>query len=137
MSVFREHKRRARQQIHNRLAEPALYLSAPDAVPVPVTVRLHLRFDTLGELLTVSAGFADRQELTPRIIFWNDQGVAPRNNGIVITRDLGAFRIGSDCAPDDVTTAAQVAQVSDTQLSRYGWDKSLPYLGFDAPAIEV
>jgi hypothetical protein len=132
--TFRDIKRRARQTIHSRLAEPALYFADESAAPVPVTVRLHLRFDALGELLTVSAGFADRQELTPRIIFMNDQ-VTPAHNGIVVTRDLGAYNVGVELAPDDITTAAEVSKLSKSQILNFGWDPDALFCGFPAPVV--
>lgn len=132
--TFRDQKRKARRQLHQRLAEPVLYLTDPDATPVEITVRLHLRFDALGELLTVSAGFADRQELTPRIIFMNDQ-INPKRNAIVVTKDMGAFNVQTDIAPDDITTAAEVSQVSKSTVTTWGWDPDALWLGLPPPAI--
>lgn len=132
--TFRDIKRRARQTIHDRLAEPALYFADQDATPVPVTVRLHLRFDALGELLTVSAGFADRQELTPRIIFMNSQ-ITPARDAILVTKDLGAYNIETDVAPDDITTTAEVSKISKGQITRFGWDPDALYCGHPAPVL--
>ncbi|ASW27640.1 hypothetical protein JT317_gp21 [Klebsiella phage YMC16/01/N133_KPN_BP] len=132
--TFRDQKRKARRQLHQRLAEPVLYLTDPDATPVDITVRLHLRFDALGELLTVSAGFADRQELTPRIIFMNDQ-ISPKRNAIVVTKDMGAFNIETDVAPDDITTTAMVTPVSKSMVQSWGWDPDALWLGLTPPAI--
>lgn len=133
--TFRDIKRQARQTIHDRLAEPALYFVDPDGAPVSITVRLHLRFDTLGELLTVSAGFADRQELTPRIVFMNAQ-ITPSRNCIVVTKDLGAYNIETDIAPDDITTTAQVTKFSNSAVTKLGWDPNAPYCGHPAPELE-
>lgn len=134
MRTFRDIKRQARQTIHNSLAEPALYFADETAAPVAITVRLHLKFDALGELLTVSAGFADRQELTPRIVFWNRQ-VEPVRNAVVVTRDLGAFNIENPAQPDDVTTTAEVSKLTKSQVANFGWDPTALWCGHDAPTI--
>lgn len=134
MRTFRDIKRQARETIHTRLSEPALYFADENAAPVAITVRLHLKFDALGELLTVSAGFADRQELTPRIVFWNSQ-IEPERNGIVVTRDLGAYNIETDVAPDDVTTTAEVSKLSKSEITNFGWDPAALWCGHPAPEI--
>ena len=133
--TFRDIKRQARQTIHARLAEPVLYFADANAAPVAITVRLHLKFDALGQLLTMSAGFADRQELSPRIIFMNSQGVDPVRNAIVVTKDMGAFNVEVDVAPDDITTAAEVTQMSKSEVIALGWDPDALWLGHDAPVI--
>lgn len=134
MSTFREQKRAARRQVHEVMAEPVLYLeSAATKDPVVVTCRLHINFTELGDLLGVRAGFAERQETTPRVIFMNDQ-VVPVSNAIIITKDMGAFRINNDLPPDDITTTAEVTEVMEREVVRYGWNPKALWLGFPAPA---
>lgn len=130
MNGFREMKRKARRQLHAAMSDAALYLTSPTATPVPVTVRLHLNFAEVGELLR--GGFAERQEITPSIIFMADQ-VNPSHNGIVITEDMGAWRVDNDLPPDDITIKAEVVAMTDSQVTQLGWDKTAPYLGFPAP----
>lgn len=130
MNGYREMKRNARRQLHERMSDAALYLASPTATPVAVTVRLHLNFAEVGELLR--GGFAERQEVTPSIIFMRDQ-VSPAHNGIVITKDMGAWRVDNDSPPDDITVKAEVVPMTDSQVTQLGWDKNAPYMGFDAP----
>lgn len=133
--TFREIKRRLlRQPLHDRLAEPAWYLPTPTAEPVACTVRLHLRFDEIGQLASLQSGFADRQELTPRIVFLNSQ-VAPTKNGFVVTKDMGVYRVDNDLAPDDITTTAEVSTVSESRAAGFGWDPSQPWYGFTPPVL--
>lgn len=133
MSTFREQKRIARTQLHTALAEPVLFLKTRTDAPVEVTCRLHLQFEKLGDLANVRAGFAERQETTPRIIFINAQGVTPIRDSYVITKDMGAYKIHNDLAPDDITTAAEVSEVLKETAIKYGWDLSAPWCGFPAP----
>lgn len=130
MQTFREIKRRARTQLHERMAEPALYLASPTATPVSVTVRLHLSFAAVGELLR--GGFAERQEYTPRIVFLNSQ-VQPKHKGIVITKDMGAWDIDNAMPEDDITTDVEVTKMTNSEVTGFGWDPSADYLGFPPP----
>lgn len=132
MSAHREMKRRARQQLHERLAETVLYLSDREAEPVPVTVRLHMTFGEIGDLLATRVGFAERQEMTPRIVFLNAQ-VRPVRDAYVITEDMGAFKVDNDLPPDDITTTVEVAEVLAATAMRYGWDVKLPWCGLPPP----
>lgn len=134
MATFREQKRQARQQLHQALSEPALYFPERTGDPIAVTVRLHLNFGLLGDLLATRVGYAEAQEMTPRIIFWNSQ-VAPERDAYVITKDMGAFRVDNSQEPDDVTTTAFVYQVLPETVLRFGWNPDLPWLGLPAPEL--
>lgn len=131
--TFRDQKRQARRGLHAALAEPVLYLKSRTDAPVEVTCRLHISFEKLGDLANVRAGFADRQETTPRIVFLNDQGVTPVNGAYVITRDMGAFKIDNTLPPHDITTEAEVTTVEAPNAAKYGWDLTAPWCGFPAP----
>lgn len=132
MSTFREIKRTARLSLHSNMAEPALYLATPSSDPVSCTVRLHLKFDELGELLR--GGFAERQEITPRIVFLASQ-VRPVRGGVVVTKDMGAWRVDNDLPPDDITITAEVVSMSKGQIQTAGWDISADFLGLTPPAV--
>lgn len=130
MATFRQVKRKARTQLHQRLAEPALYLATPTDAPLGVSVRLHLSFAALGELLR--GGFGEREELTPRIIFMGSQ-ITPARNGIVVTEDMGAYRIDNTMPPDDISITGEVVKLTNAQCVGFGWNPALPYMGFPAP----
>lgn len=130
MPSFREIKRKARIQLHTRLSDLALYLTGPTETPLPVTVRLHLSFNPLGDLLR--GGFAEREEATPSIIFMRDQ-VQPGNKGILITKDMGAWKIDHDFPPDDITIKAEVSRLADGQVTDFGWSPGVDWLGFPEP----
>lgn len=130
--TFRDQKRQARRQLHAALAEPVLYLETRTDAPVEVTCRLHLQFEQLGDLAGSRAGFADRQAVTPKIIFMNSE-ITPRHDAYVITRDMGAYMLKNTLPPDDITTAAEVTEVSAASAAKYGWDLSALWCGFPAP----
>lgn len=133
MTTFRDQKRAARRDLHKGLAEPVLFLKTRTDAPVGVTVRLHLQFELLGDLANVRAGFGERREATPSIIFLNDQGQPPIRDAYVVTRDMGAYYIDNVDEPDDITTKAFVAPVSKEQAAKLGWNLSAPWCGFPAP----
>lgn len=133
MMTFRKQKRAARRDIHNALAEPVLYLKTRTDAPVEATVRLHLEFELIGDLANVRAGFGERREVTPSIIFLNDQGVAPARDGYVVTEDMGAYFVESVDEADDITTKAFVSKVEQASAAKFGWDLTAPWCGFPAP----
>lgn len=134
MATFRELKRRARRQLHETLSEPALYFSRREDTPQAVTVRLHLNFSLLGDLLATRVGFGDVQEMTPRIVFMLADG-RPARDGYVVTEDMGAFYIDNVQDPDDITMTAMVSQVLPETAVRYGWNPALPWMGLPAPEV--
>lgn len=129
MASFREVKRNARFRLHERMAEPALYLATPTDEPVGVSVRLHLSFAALGELLR--GGFGEREEMTPRIIFMGCQ-LVPARGGIVVTKDMGAWRLDNTQPADDISITAEVIRLTPSQCIAFGWDPSLQYMGLVA-----
>lgn len=134
MMTFREQKRAARRDLHKAMAEPVLYLKLRTDAPVEVTCRLHLQFEKLGDLANVRAGFADRQEVTPSVIFLNKLGVIPARDAYIITKDMGAYFVSNTLPPDDITTKAEVSPVEKGTAAKFGWDLSAPWCGFPAPA---
>ena len=81
-------------------------------------------------------GFADRQEMTPQIIFLVSQ-VVTGTNGFVISKDMGAWRVDNTMPPNDITITAEVVRVTPSQAIAFGWDPALPYMGFPAPGAIV
>lgn len=130
MASFRDIKRRARRQLHQRMADRVLYVPTLQGVPQPATVRLHLSFDALGEMRR--AGFAEQQEYNPEIVFMASETV-PRRDGLVITEDMGVWRVSNTLPPDDITITAEASRLSETQIRGLGWDPDAPWAGFPAP----
>lgn len=132
MSTFREMKRIARKQLHDGMSEPALFLETRKDAPKPVTIRLHLSFQPLGDLPGGTQGFAQVDSVTPQIVFWNGQ-VELGTEAFVITKDMGVWSIENVLPPDDVTTKVDVARLSRQSCERYGWDLDKPYCGLEFP----
>ena len=130
MVSFRDIKRRARRQLHSRMADLVLYVPTLQGQPRPATARLHLSFDAMGEMRR--AGFAEQQEYDPEIVFMASD-VVPRRDGCVITKDMGVWKVSNTMPPDDITITAEVVRLSDTQVRGLGWDPDAPWAGFPPP----
>jgi len=134
MLSTRDMKRRARVQLHERMSDPVIYIETPASEHVGVLARLHLSFKEIGELLR--GGFADRAEMTPSIVFMRQQAHVVRQ-GVVVTCDMGAYRIDQVYPPDDITVTAEVIKLTDSQVVANGWDLNAPYYGLPIPPITV
>lgn len=127
----REIKRRARRQLHNRLADTVLYLTSKnDLSPTGLKVRLHIKFAEVGELLR--GGFAERQEQTPQAVFMEFN---PVNDAFIVTKDMGTWRVDNTMPPDDITVTAEIARLTKSQIQSLGWDPDAPWLGFPEPVL--
>lgn len=122
MTLLRDIKRQARRDLHEHMLVPALYLvpaAAPGTYeePVNVTVRLHIKFDALGDMKGTNFHYAERQEVTPKIIFMRDQIDKPARHA-VISVELGeAYRVDNILPPDDITVAAEVLRLSAAEAA--------------------
>lgn len=133
MNSYREMKRRARTQLHEHMSEPVWYFPGRDTAPLPTTVRFHLTFDRIGELLR--SGFGERMETTPKMIFLHPPGIPPRN-AIVVTKDMGVYRVDHSYPPDDITVTVEVVELSDSQITGEGLALGEPWAGLGEPIVE-
>ena len=132
--MLRDLKRRARTQLHERMSDVCIYLLTPISAPVGILARLHLNFSQVDELLR--GGFADREEIGPQMIFLGSQ-VVPVRGAIVVTRDMGAWRVETTQPANDITISAEVVKLTPSQVAANGWDANQPYFGMTVPDIAV
>lgn len=114
MPTFRDHKRKARRQLHQRLAVPAIYI-APGGAQTACTVRLHTTFPAIGGDIEGGYQFgAERFDQTPRLVFLLEEVASPIRAGIVSVGPGEAYQIDSVREPDDITITANVFKMSVT-----------------------
>ncbi len=116
MESLRTLKRRARRDLHNALLVPALYLlgDSPWVDPPLIHVRLHVKFNDVGDLQGTNFHFATRQEVTPKIVF--DLGEIDPVGGAIISIEAGeAYRVDNLMPPDDQFVTAEVIRLSARQ----------------------
>lgn len=119
MSSFREHKRRARRQLHRKMEVPALYLLTPATLPedaIPVTIRLHTKWDALGDQKGTSLNSAEMESLIPKAILMLDQlpfGVSGITRQAILSVEIGeAYRIDHAEEPDDISVTVHIVRLS-------------------------
>jgi hypothetical protein len=113
MASFRDIKRRARTDVQRHLCVRALYLASIDAVPVPCFVRVHTKFQALGDMKGTNFNYAEYEDITPRIILWREEIPQPVRNAIISVEAGEAYYLDNVLPPDDLTITATVAKLDD------------------------
>lgn len=117
MSIRDDIKRPARRAIHDKFKVPALYLVNPAATPVAVGVRVHTKFQALGDLDGGGAGWAEREEMTPRLIFQRSE-MQPARGALVSVEPGEMYRVEVALPPDDEFVTAQVVVLSAGEIAK-------------------
>ena len=118
MSSWREHKRRARRDIHREMGVPALLLIDDQVAGDPLLIRgPHTKRPIMvGDLTGAGEGWAQREDTAPRIIFWRDQLPGPLRKNDVISVEVGeAYRIETVEPVNDQTVTAKVVPLTESQ----------------------
>lgn len=76
--------------------------------PLPVSVRIQLESQPLGDLKGTNFHYAERDEPDPQIVFMVDEVPMPKRGAIVSVAAGEAYRIDSTLTPHDITVAARV-----------------------------
>lgn len=95
---------------------PALYLLGDGPWPNPqlIHVRLHVKFDSVGDLQGTNFHYATRQEVTPKIVFDLDE-IDPLGGAIISIETGEAYRVDNVQPPDDRFAVAEVIRLSARQ----------------------
>lgn len=113
MASFRDIKRRARADVQLHMRVRALYLASIDADPVPCFVRVHTKFQALGDMKGTNFNYAEYEDITPRIILWREEIPQPVRNAIISVEAGEAYYLDNVLPPDDLTITATVAKLDD------------------------
>lgn len=111
--TLRDIKMRAREALHNAMRVRALYV-VEGQDPVICHVRVHTKADALGDMRGTSLGYAEHQEVVPRLIFWRDE-LDPDNSAIVVVSADEAYRIDNVIPRDGPTVTVEVVSLSAAQ----------------------
>lgn len=107
-------KAQARRDLHEAMRVPALYLPEWPGDPadaIPCHVRVHTRFEALGDMVGTSLGYAETRETTPKLIFWREE-VEPVGGSVVSVEIGEAYRVSTVDPKDGLTITAFVAPLS-------------------------
>lgn len=119
---WRQQKREARRTVHKVMKVAAQYYSTKGATPVAIDVRVHTKFQAIGD--DRSMGWPEMQEMRPTLIFMLDEldaaGIDLSRNAVVFVQPGEAYRVDNTLPPDDITVAAQVTRLTERQLVQEG-----------------
>lgn len=133
MASFREIKRRARRDLHEKMRVPAYYLLETDppenphpdpedpeydpewspglgpfyTEPALVHVRIRLKQVEQGDMVGTNFHFAERHEGVTRILFMREE-VTPVRGAVVSVETGEAYRVDNVLDPDDISITAEV-----------------------------
>lgn len=118
MGGFFAEKQAARTAVHEYMSRPGLYI--PDiAFPstnTPVTVRVHERWTEIGNLKGTSFHFAEREEVTPRLVFWVSE-IVPDRLAVVSVAAGEAYRVETVEPKDGLSVTANVVRLSAAEAA--------------------
>lgn len=122
MASFRDIKRKARRALHQKMLVPALYIVG-DSAPVLVHVRVHTKFDALGDMKGTNFNYAERQDVLPRLLFMRDEVAMPARGAYVSISATEAYTIDHTDPADDISITAFVTPVLASEFAAL----DLPY----------
>lgn len=114
----RELQQRSRRALHTALKVDALYYPLErDASTegVPITVRVHHRTQSFGDMTGFDYDPAERIETVPEIVFLREQ-VTPSRGAVVSIAEDEAYQVGVVFPPKGITIKAQVSRWSQAQI---------------------
>lgn len=121
---FREIKRRARQDLHQIMKVPALYLvPAPEGSPSPyedpvsVDVRLHYKFKALGDMVGTNFNYAERNEAVTQVVFLRADLANPQRGAVFSIQTGEAYQIDNLEPFDDITVTANVTRLPPSKAA--------------------
>jgi hypothetical protein len=122
---LREIKARARRDLHRGMKVTAYYYDPETKLPSNVEVRTHYDFAALGEVRGTSFGYAERQEMTPRLIFMLEPTetqpipIDPDPQALVIVSALEGYRVNYLDPIDLLTRKAFCTQMTPAEIEAY------------------
>ena len=103
-------------RLHQAFKVQALYIPTPTADPIPIYVRVHTKWQSVGP----SGGEQDapeRQEITPRVLFMLDELSAQNailvRGGVISVERGEAYSLDHPEAPDLISVKWIVTQVQN------------------------
>src|SRR5688500_16180295 len=117
---LREIKAKARRDLHEAMRVPALYLpewpipEGEELDPIPRHVRVHTKFNALGDVAGTNFNYAETLETTPKLVFWREE-LNPSEHGVVSVELGEAYRIGPVEPKDGLTITVTVTPLPASQ----------------------
>ena len=96
---------------------PALYIVEGEE-PLLVHVRVHTKFDALGDMKGTNFNYAEREDVLPRLLFMRDEVAMPVRGAIVSIEADEAYTVDHTDPADDISITAQVTPLLPKELKR-------------------
>lgn len=112
---------------------PAFYYGPLDGmVARAINVRVHTKFDALGDVKGTSFGYAERIETVPKLVFLREE-IEPVLHAVIVISAEEGYRVNVIEPPDGITRSAKVTVLTAGDLARYiSPDEGLPVAGQSA-----
>lgn len=116
----RQAKLRAREALHRELSVPAFYFphGDPSEAHTEINVRVHSKWEALGDMAGTSFEYAERREEVPKIVF-DLREVTPQRNAVVVVSETEGYAVDHYDPSDDFTTTAAVKRLSNSEVANY------------------
>lgn len=119
---LREIRERARRDLHTAMRVPASLYEPGAAEPRLIHVRVHTDYAEQGDLAGTNLNYAEREEVTPRLVFDRSEVPMPQRGSYVVLMADEGYRVGQAEPPDGITIKADVARMTAAELA----GKTLP-----------
>jgi hypothetical protein len=124
MPDFAELKRRSRQALHAALSFRAYYFSSPDAEPLEVHVRTHVKNPQMqGDLKGTNLSYAEMTEAPTRLVLDTREVSDPQRGSIFVLSPSEGYIVDHAEPAYRETITVQVSPLSAQELD------GLPYPG--------
>lgn len=126
MTAWRDQRRAMRGDVHALMGVPALYIHAPGATPLPLTIRgPHNKRPVSTGSKPGDPGWAEREDIQPRLIVMRadlvteefPQGLTMRNGAIFSVEPGEAYRVNRTHPRDDISITVEVDPMVDDETA--------------------
>lgn len=109
----------ARRDLHNTMKVAGFFYAPGVPDYVECFVRVHGKFQKLGDLKGTNFNYAETFEPVTKLVFQDADGVRPVNKAIVMVSATEGYRVGVVEPTDGLETKAHVSELGATELANY------------------
>lgn len=115
---FRELKKKARKDLHERMLVPGLCTLVKTGMALRVTVRPHLQPKLMGDVQGTSFVYGEVADVQPKLIFMAKEMKPVRGDVVMISAEEG-YRVDSPDPLDLISYKAICIRLTANELAKY------------------
>ena len=115
---WRDLRQRARRTLHEVFKVPALYYGPAAVTPTGHFVRVHEKFDAVGDLAGTNMSYAEGMESMPRVLFL-DEAFKPARGAVVVISATEGYRLEYSDPKDDISFTAPAVRLTAEELTEF------------------